>query len=56
MGGTFKTQNLKILSTQLSVKYQIDREKCHQVCSMVKFVEKNRINSGFEHDKPISRQ
>jgi hypothetical protein len=29
------------LSTELSFKYKIAEQKCHNFCSMVKFVEQN---------------
>jgi hypothetical protein len=38
MGGTLNTQNSKILSTLLSLKFKIV-EKCNQIYSMVTFVE-----------------
>jgi hypothetical protein len=41
MGGTLKTQSFVISSTKLSFKYKIAEQKCHQFCSLVKFVEQN---------------
>jgi hypothetical protein len=41
MGGTLKTQSFVILSTKLSFEYNIAEQKCHQFCSLVKFVEQN---------------
>jgi hypothetical protein len=41
MGGTLKTQSFEISSAKLSFKYKTAGQKCHQFCSMVKFVEQN---------------
>jgi hypothetical protein len=45
MGVTLKTQSFVISSAKLSLKYKIAEQKCHQFCSMVKFVEKIEQNS-----------
>jgi hypothetical protein len=47
MGGTLRTQNFEILNTQLAFKCKSALQKCHQFCSMVKFVEKTEQNSDF---------
>jgi hypothetical protein len=47
MGETPKTQNFVISSAKLSLNYKIAGQKCHQFCSMVKFVEKTEQNSDF---------
>jgi hypothetical protein len=47
MGGTLNTQNSKILSTPLSLKYKIVEYKSDQFYSMVTFVEQNLIKLWF---------
>jgi hypothetical protein len=47
MEGTFNTQNSKILSEPLSLKYKIVELKCDRIYSMMTFVEQNLILSYF---------
>jgi hypothetical protein len=47
MGGTLRTQNFGILNTELTFKCKSAPQKCHQFCSMMKFVEKTEQNSDF---------
>jgi hypothetical protein len=47
MGGTVRTQNFGILNTLLTFKCKSALQKCHQCCSMMKFVEKTEQNSDF---------
>jgi hypothetical protein len=41
MGGTLRMSSFKILSIFLVPEPQYSYRKCHQICSMVKFVEQN---------------